>query len=63
MHRQSNGGRVFLFLHTDIFWRDFHAYKSKGVVFVRNPIEESDGTVTVFRDLDGKLGDLLQLEP
>ena len=59
----QTGGRVFLFLHTDNFWRDFHAYKSKGVVFVREPVEESYGTVAVFQDLYGNLWDLLQLKP
>ena len=58
----QTGGRVFLFLHTDDFWRDFHAFKSKGVVFVREPKEESYGTVAVFRDLYGNLWDLLQLK-
>jgi catechol 2,3-dioxygenase-like lactoylglutathione lyase family enzyme len=58
----QTGGRVFLFLHTDDFWRDFHAFKSKGVVFVRDPKEESYGTVAVFRDLYGNLWDLLQLK-
>ena len=58
----QTGGRVFLFLHTDDFWRDFNAYKSKGVVFVREPVEESYGTVAVFRDLYGNLWDLLQLK-
>ena len=58
----QTGGRVFLFLHTDDFWRDFKAYKSKGVVFVREPVEESYGTVAVFRDLYGNLWDLLQLK-
>jgi catechol 2,3-dioxygenase-like lactoylglutathione lyase family enzyme len=58
----QTGGRVFLFLHTDDFWRDFHAFKSKGVVFVRDPQEESYGTVAVFRDLYGNLWDLLQLK-
>ncbi len=57
----QTGGRVFLFLHTDDFWRDFNAYKSKGVVFVREPAEESYGTVAVFKDLYGNLWDLLQL--
>src|SRR2546428_3091653 len=38
-------GRVFLFLNTDDFWRDYHAYKAKGVVFVREPKEERYGTV------------------
>jgi catechol 2,3-dioxygenase-like lactoylglutathione lyase family enzyme len=56
----QTGGRVFLFLHTDEFWRDFHAYKAKGVVFVREPQEESYGTVAVFKDLYGNLWDLLQ---
>ncbi len=58
----QTGGRVFLFLHTDNFWRDFNAYKSKGVVFVRQPAEESYGTVAVFKDLYGNLWDLLQLK-
>jgi catechol 2,3-dioxygenase-like lactoylglutathione lyase family enzyme len=56
------GGRVFLFLHTDDFWRDYHAYKAKGVVFVREPKEERYGTVAVFKDLYGTLWDLLQLK-
>ena len=58
----QTGGRVFLFLYTDDFWRDFHAYKAKGVVFVREPKEESYGTVAVFKDLYGNLWDLLQLK-
>jgi catechol 2,3-dioxygenase-like lactoylglutathione lyase family enzyme len=58
----QTGGRVFLFLHTDDFWRDYHAFKSKGVVFVRDPKEESYGTVAVFQDLYGNLWDLLQLK-
>jgi catechol 2,3-dioxygenase-like lactoylglutathione lyase family enzyme len=56
----QTGGRVFLFLHTDDFWRDFHAYKSRSVVFVRDPKEESYGTVAVFKDLYGNLWDLVQ---
>jgi catechol 2,3-dioxygenase-like lactoylglutathione lyase family enzyme len=56
----QTGGRVFLFLHTDDFWRDFHAYKARGVVFVRDPKEESYGTVAVFKDLYGNLWDLVQ---
>jgi catechol 2,3-dioxygenase-like lactoylglutathione lyase family enzyme len=56
----QTGGRVFLFLHTDDFWRDYSAYRSKGVVFVREPKEESYGTVAVFSDLYGTLWDLLQ---
>jgi catechol 2,3-dioxygenase-like lactoylglutathione lyase family enzyme len=58
----QTGGRVFLFLYTDDFWRDFHAYQAKGVVFVREPKEESYGTVAVFKDLYGNLWDLLQLK-
>ena len=56
----QTGGRVFLFLYTDDFWRDFHAYKAKGVVFVREPKEEGYGTVAVFRDLYGNLWDLVE---
>ncbi len=56
----QTGGRVFLFLVTDDFWRDFHSYKARGVVFVREPKEESYGTVAVFRDLYGNLWDLFQ---
>jgi uncharacterized glyoxalase superfamily protein PhnB len=56
----QTGGRVFLFLYTDDFWRDYESYKSKGVVFVREPKHEPYGTVAVFRDLYGNLWDLLQ---
>ena len=56
----QTGGRVFLFLQTDDFWRDYDAYKSKGVVFVREPKEEMYGTVAVFKDLFGNLWDLVQ---
>jgi catechol 2,3-dioxygenase-like lactoylglutathione lyase family enzyme len=56
----QTGGRVFLFLHTDDFWRDYNNYKNKGVVFVREPSEESYGTVAVFKDLYGNLWDLVQ---
>jgi catechol 2,3-dioxygenase-like lactoylglutathione lyase family enzyme len=56
----QTGGRVFLFLFTDDFWRDFEFYKAKGVVFVREPREEPYGTVAVFQDLYGNLWDLLQ---
>jgi catechol 2,3-dioxygenase-like lactoylglutathione lyase family enzyme len=58
----QTGGRVFLFLYTDDFWRDFHAYKAQGVVFVREPKEESYGTVAVFKDPYGNLWDLVQLK-
>ena len=57
----QTGGRVFLFLHTDDFWRDFNAYREKGITFVREPKVESYGTVAVFKDLYGNLWDLLQL--
>jgi uncharacterized glyoxalase superfamily protein PhnB len=56
----QTGGRVFLFLHTDDFWRDFESLSSKGVIFVRPPAEEPYGTVAVFRDLYGNLWDLVQ---
>jgi catechol 2,3-dioxygenase-like lactoylglutathione lyase family enzyme len=56
----QTGGRVFLFLHTDDFWRDYRAYIAKGVEFVRDPKEETYGTVAVFKDLYGNLWDLLQ---
>ena len=56
----QTGGRVFLFLYTDDFWRDYTAYKAKGVVFVREPKEETYGTVAVFQDLYGNQWDLLQ---
>jgi catechol 2,3-dioxygenase-like lactoylglutathione lyase family enzyme len=56
----QTGGRVFLFLYTDDLWRDFNAYRAKGVVFVREPREEPYGTVAVFKDLYGNLWDLLQ---
>lgn len=56
----QTGGRVFLFLYTDDFRRDFRAYQERGVVFVRPPREETYGTVAVFQDLYGNLWDLLQ---
>ena len=56
----QTGGRVFLFLHTDDFWRDFRTYTAKGVVFAREPKEESYGMVAVFTDLYGNLWDLIQ---
>ncbi|HET7442894.1 MAG TPA: VOC family protein, partial [Terriglobales bacterium] len=58
----QTGGRVFLFLHTDDFWRDYHALKSRNVRFVRDPKEEPYGTVAVFEDLYGNKWDLLQLK-
>ena len=56
----QTGGRVFLFLHTDDFWRDYNSLRSQAVEFVREPKEESYGTVAVFRDLYGNLWDLIQ---
>jgi catechol 2,3-dioxygenase-like lactoylglutathione lyase family enzyme len=57
----QTGGRVFLFLNTDDFWRDFNAMKSKGIKFVREPIKQEYGTVAVFEDLYGNRWDLLEL--
>lgn len=54
------GGRVFLFLATDDFWRDYRAMQEKGVVFVRPPAEQPYGTVAVFADLYGNLWDLVE---
>ncbi len=56
----QTGGRVFLFLHTDDFWRDFHAMRRRGVHFCEEPRHESYGTVAVFEDLYGNRWDLLQ---
>ncbi len=56
----QTGGRVFLFLQTDDFWRDYHHMIGKGIEFVREPKTESYGTVAVFKDLYGNLWDLLQ---
>ena len=56
----QTGGRVFLFLCTDDFWRDYEDLVAKGVVFVREPSEAPFGTVAVFRDLYGNLWDLIQ---
>jgi len=54
------GGRVFLFLNTDNFWRDYEKMKSIGISFVRDPKEEEYGVVAVFEDLYGNLWDLVQ---
>ena len=59
----QTGGRVFLFLYTDDFARDYQAYKAKGVEFVRDPKDAPYGTVAVFKDLYGNLWDLVQLKP
>ena len=54
------GWRVFLFLQTDDFWRDYNAMRAKGVTFTREPKEADYGTVAVFEDLYGTLWDLVQ---
>lgn len=56
----QTGGRVFLFLYTDDFKRDYEQMKARGVVFVREPVTEAYGTVAVFKDLYGNLWDLLE---
>jgi catechol 2,3-dioxygenase-like lactoylglutathione lyase family enzyme len=56
----QTGGRVFLFLHTDDFWRDYHTYSSRGVEFVGQPREEPYGVVAVFLDCYGNRWDLVQ---
>jgi catechol 2,3-dioxygenase-like lactoylglutathione lyase family enzyme len=57
----QTGGRVFLFLHTGDFWRDYQAFTARGVQFIRPPSVEAYGTVAVFVDLYGNQWDLLQL--
>jgi len=59
----QTGGRVFLFLYTDDFWRDYEKFKARGIEFVRPPKREPYGTVAVFKDLYGNMWDLLQPEP
>jgi len=56
----QTGGRVFLFLHTDDFWRDYKNMQANGIVFVRKAAEEEWGTVAVFQDLYGNLWDFIQ---
>jgi catechol 2,3-dioxygenase-like lactoylglutathione lyase family enzyme len=56
----QTGGRVFLFLHTDDFWRDYHSMVKQNIRFVREPSNEPYGTVAVFQDLYGNLWDLIQ---
>lgn len=56
------GGRVFLFLATDDFDRDYADMLSRGIVFVREPKKQDYGTVAVFKDLYGNLWDLIQFE-
>ena len=56
----QTGGRIFLFIYTDDFWRDHESMVEKGVIFVREPVTESWGTVAVFQDLYGNLWDLIE---
>ncbi|MEZ9914702.1 VOC family protein [Vibrio breoganii] len=58
----QTGGRVFLFLQTNDFWRDYKLMKDNGVTFNEEPREEDYGTVVVFQDLYGNKWDLLQLK-
>lgn len=57
---QQAGGRVFLFLETDNFWRDYERLVARGVTFVRPPADEPYGTVAVFEDLYGNRFDLIE---
>ena len=59
----QTGGRVFLFLQTDDFRRDFERMRQKGVRFVRERVEAPYGTVAVFEDLYGNLWDLVERKP
>ncbi|NOU50332.1 VOC family protein [Pseudoalteromonas sp. JBTF-M23] len=59
----QSGGRVFLFLHTQNFDKDYTNMISNGIEFVREPSEQDYGTVAVFKDLYGNLWDLLELTP
>ena len=58
----QTGGRVTFFLATDDFWRDYRAMTTRGVEFVRPPLDAPYGTVAVFRDLYGNLWDLVELK-
>jgi catechol 2,3-dioxygenase-like lactoylglutathione lyase family enzyme len=58
----QTGGRVFLFLETDDFWRDYHAWQQAGVRFVREPARAPYGTVAVFEDLYGNRWDLIEYD-
>ncbi len=58
----QTGGRVFLFLHTNDFWRDYESMRNNGVTFHETPRVEPYGTVAVFQDLYGNKWDLLQLD-
>jgi len=56
----QTGGRVFLFLSTDDFWRDYRQMRARGVKFIREPVDQPYGTVAVFEDLYGNLWDLVE---
>ncbi len=56
----QTGGRVFLFLYTDDFWRDYNNMTAAQINFVRPPLKEPYGTVAVFEDLYGNLWDLIE---
>ncbi len=56
----QTGGRVFLFLYTDDFWRDYNNMLQQEINFVRPPVKEDYGTVAVFEDLYGNLWDLIE---
>lgn len=56
----QTGGRVFLFLYTDDFWRDYKLMLENGVEFTEKPREEVYGTVVVFKDLYGNLWDFIE---
>ncbi|MDO1448441.1 VOC family protein [Rhodocytophaga aerolata] len=56
----QTGGRVFLFLHTDDFWRDYRQMQEHGIQFIENPREEVYGTVVVFKDIYGNLWDFVE---
>lgn len=58
----QSGGRIFLFLGTDDFWRDYKEMTDSGIEFVRPPKEQDYGTVAVFKDLYGNLWDLVQFK-
>ncbi|MBA2620026.1 MAG: VOC family protein [Acidobacteria bacterium] len=58
----QTGGRVFLFLKTDDFWRDYKNMQTEGINFVREPKTEEYGTVAVFADLYGNLWDLVEFK-
>ena len=56
----QTGGRVFLFLYTDDFWRDYNKMTERGIHFIRPVVEEEYGIVSVFEDLYGNLWDFIQ---